>query len=294
MDTETIKEVIQDLKKMGVFWLGFTGGEPLLNKDIVKITESIGDDCAVKLFTTGCTLTANLASDLKRAGLFSVSVSLDHWKEQVHDQWKGYPGAFKTALRAIEIFKNLGGVHIGVSAVISKEMIKSGDIEEFLQFLTRLEIHEAWLSETKPSVEGFWNRDLIITEEERLKLLKIQDRYNKQGKMTVNYLGHFEGKEHFGCNAGHKMVYVDAFGEVSPCVFIPMTFGNVREKSIQTILKEMRANFPSEDSCFINKNYSLIQKYYRGSSPINREDTLRMMEEVRFGPLSKFFKLYYK
>ena len=24
------------------------------------------------------------------------------------------------------------------------------------------------------------------------------------------------------------MIYVDAFGEVSPCVFTPMTFGNVR------------------------------------------------------------------
>ena len=78
IDTETIKKVIQDLREMGVFWLGFTGGEPLLQKDIVKITESVGDDCAVKLFTTGCTLTKELARDLKNAGLFSVSVSLDH------------------------------------------------------------------------------------------------------------------------------------------------------------------------------------------------------------------------
>jgi len=294
MDTAMIQKTIQDLKKMGVFWLGFTGGEPLLNKDIVKITETIGDDCAVKLFTTGCTLTSRLASDLKKAGLFSVSVSLDHWKQEEHDRLRGYPGAFQTALRAIEIFKNVGGVHIGVSAVISKEMLKRGKVEEFLQFLASLEIHEAWLSETKPSVESFWSKDLIITEGERLKLLEIQDRYNKQGKMTVNYLGHFEGKEHFGCNAGHKMVYVDAFGEVSPCVFIPMTFGNIRDKSLPTIFKEMRAKFPSEDNCFINKNYGLLQKYYRGSSPLNRQDTLRLMEEVSFGPLSKFFNLYYK
>jgi len=54
MDTPTIKRVIGDLKKLGMFWLGFTGGEPLLNKDIVKITESASGDCAVKLFTTGC------------------------------------------------------------------------------------------------------------------------------------------------------------------------------------------------------------------------------------------------
>jgi sulfatase maturation enzyme AslB (radical SAM superfamily) len=86
MDTATIKRVIQELKEMGVFWLGLTGGEPLLQKDIVEIIESAGDDCAIKLFTTGCTLTKTLALDLMNAGLFSVSVSLDHWKQEEHDK----------------------------------------------------------------------------------------------------------------------------------------------------------------------------------------------------------------
>ncbi len=57
LDTETIIRTIRDLKKMGVFWIGFTGGEPLLNKDIVKITKAVGEDCTAKLFTTGCHLT---------------------------------------------------------------------------------------------------------------------------------------------------------------------------------------------------------------------------------------------
>jgi MoaA/NifB/PqqE/SkfB family radical SAM enzyme len=294
MDTATIKRIIQDLKKMGVFWLGFTGGEPLLNRDIVEITDSIGDDCAVKLFTTGCTLTKELAADLKRAGLLYVSVSLDHWQEEEYDRLRRYKGAFKTALQAIELFKRLGGIHVGVSAVLSKDMIKRDEVEVFLQFLTELEIHEAWISEIKPSVEAFWNNDLLITEEERVKLVELQDRYNKEGKITVNYLGHLEGREHFGCNAGCKMVYVDAFGEVSPCVFTPMTFGNVRESSIEAIYREMKGYFPSEESCFINKNYSLLRKYYNGHYPICKEDTLKLMQEVSFGPFSRFQQLLYR
>ena len=39
MDTATISRVIADLKSLGVFWLGLTGGEPLLNRDIVRIIE---------------------------------------------------------------------------------------------------------------------------------------------------------------------------------------------------------------------------------------------------------------
>ena len=294
IDTQTIKKVIKDLKELGVFWLGFTGGEPLLQKDIVELTECAGDDCAVKLFTTGCTLTKQLAKDLKNAGLFSVSVSLDHWQEEKHDKVRRYPGAFQTALKAIEIFKDVGGIHVGVSAVLSRDMIKKNQVEEFLDFLIGMEIHEAWLSECKPSIEEFWTDDLVISEKERLNLVKLQDRYNKAGKITVNYLGHFEGKEHFGCNAGHKMVYVDAFGEVSPCVFIPISFGNVSEMPIKTIFEEMRKLFPSQDTCFINKNYGIIQKYYRGTAPLGIQESVKVAEDACFGPRPRFFELQYR
>jgi len=293
MDKDTIIKTAQGLKEMGVVWLGFTGGEPLLNKYIVEIADSISGDCAIKLFTTGCTLTEGLASDLKNAGIFSVSVSLDHWTEEKHDAGRGYKGAFKEALKAIDIFKSLG-MDVGVSAVLSREMIRNNQTEEFLHFLISLGINEAWLSEVKPSVEAFWNEDVVITEEDRIKLVKLQDRYNKEGKITVNYLGHFEGKECFGCNAGHKMVYVDAFGDVSPCVFTPMRFGNVQQQSIRDIFAGMKRHFPSENGCFINKNYRLLGKYSGGQTVLDETATLKMMEEVRFGPLSSFSQLYYR
>ena len=288
MDKETIKSVAGQLKRMGVVWIGLTGGEPLLNKDIVEITESIAGECAVKLFTTGCTLTREKARDLKSAGLFSVSVSLDSSSEEDHDQVRRYPGAFKQALKAIEIFQSIGGVHVGVSSVLSRGMIRDGKVESFLKFLKGLDIDEAWLSEVKPSIEAFWNEDLIITEADRLTLVDLQDRYNSEGKMTVNYLGHFEGRECFGCNAGHKMVYVDAFGEVSPCVFTPVSFGNVQTESLTTIVTAMTRLFPSEDTCFINKNFRLLARYSSGNKTLSKQDTIKMLSEVDFGALSRF------
>jgi MoaA/NifB/PqqE/SkfB family radical SAM enzyme len=291
METEAIIRLIQDLKSMGVFWIGFTGGEPLLNKDIVRITESAGNDVAVKLFTTGCTLTKQRASDLKNAGLYSVSVSLDHWTDEVHDRIRGYPGAFRTALNAIDIFKDLGDVHVGVSTVVSPTMLRNRQVEQFLKFLESLDIHEAWLSEPKPSIESLWNEDAVITEAERVELCRLQDHYNKKGTMTINYLGHFEGKEHFGCTAGNKMVYVDACGNVSPCVFLPVSLGNVKESSIRQIYAKMKPRFPTENRCFVNANYRLVQKNYHNEVPMNESDTQKMLEEVQFEPLSRFFQL---
>ena len=293
MSTETIIDLIHELKQMGVFWLGFTGGEPLLNRDIVRITEAASDECAVKLFTTGCTLTRQRADDLKQAGLFSVSVSLDHWKEVEHDRVRRYPGAFRTAINALNMFKAVGGIHVGVSAVISKDMIRQRQVEEFLSFLETLEIDEAWLSEAKPSIPEMWSDAFVLGEDERIRLCHLQDRYNRKGKMTVNYLGHFEGKEHFGCSAGNKMVYVDACGSVSPCVFLAVSFGNVHQKSMKDIYAELKRVFPTEDSCFVNKNLGLLQKYSHGRTPLSEKDTLAMMEEIRFGPMARFFQLHY-
>ena len=56
-----------------------------------------------------------------------------------------------TALRAIELFQAVGGLHVGVSAVLTREMIRGGQVEELLAFLAGLDIHEAWLSEVKPA-----------------------------------------------------------------------------------------------------------------------------------------------
>ncbi len=152
--------------------------------------------------------------------MFSVSVSLDHWEAETHDRGRGYPGAFAEALRAIEIFKS-AGLDTGVSAVLTKDMIRTGQAGRLLDYLGTLGIDEAWLSEAKPSSRPFWKEDGVCSEADRRALVELQDRSNRNGGPVVNYLGHFEGPENFGCNAGTKMIYIDAFGEVSPCVFTP-------------------------------------------------------------------------
>lgn len=292
MDTSTIIDIGKKLIDMGIFWLGFTGGEPLLNPDLVKITKSLGDRCILKCFSTGMGLTTALASELRDAGLYYFSISLDHYQETVHDNIRAYNGAYKAALQAIEILKKLGNVHVSVSAVFSKEMVENRELMRFIRFVESLDIHELWLSENKPAVVSLCRTDSIITPQQRRSLVAFQDQYNKTGKMTLNYLNHFEGKEHFGCNAGHKMVYIDAFGRVSPCVFIPMSFGNVRDQSIDKIFYNMKTRFPSEDCCFINKNYERIAKTDH-SLPLGPQQSLDLLKNIQFGPYGAFFKAFY-
>lgn len=290
LNRDEILAAIDTLADAGVFWLGLTGGEPLLAPSLCEIVAHASRRCSVKLFTTGCRLTPALAADLKRAGLFSVSVSLDHWDEATHDRGRRYPGAFRDALQAITTFKD-AGLDTGVSAVLSKEMLERGEVARFLGFLEELGVHEIWLSETKPAVPHFFDESLLITDAERRELIELQDRHNRLPGATLNYLGHFESAEHFGCTAGRKMVYVDAFGEVSPCVFVPMTFGNVRARPLGDILAEMRGLFPLGSSCFIDEHYAALRPH-AAALPVGAERSAEIMRQVRCTPRGRFFGLH--
>ena len=289
LDTETILETVRRLQDMGVFWIGLTGGEPLLHVDLPRVVRAINERACSKLFTTGASLTPEKVRALGDAGLDSVSVSLDHWNEEAHDRARNTPGAYRAALSAIHLFRSDGRIHVGVSAVFPQAMLLPGAVTRYLDFASSLGVHEAWLSEAKPAPgAGF---DGVITRAQRAMLISMQDAWNAKGGMTVNYLGHFEDAAHFGCSAGNKMVYVDAFGEVSPCVFIPMTFGNVRERPVNDIVSDMRRRFPTDESCFINRNAAALAPHMHGGVPIPRDMSESILDSLRFGAKPRFFEL---
>jgi len=298
LDAHEVRAAIADLIDAGVVWLGLTGGEPLLRRDLPELVALGGDRCEMKLFTTGMGATPALAAALADAGLGSVSVSLDHWEEEAHDRGRGYPGAWRAALGAIEAFLATTRLHVSISAVLPREAMRGTEaIERMLAFAGTLGVHELWLSEAKPAVASLWDPALILTEEERRAVAGFQDQWNarirRQGHgITLNFLGHFEGAEQFGCNAGRKMVYVDPFGEVSPCVFLPCSLGNVRERPLGDIIADMWRRFPSEDRCFANRNWPLVKGLSGGALPMAADRTAAMLERVSFRPLSAFNQRY--
>jgi MoaA/NifB/PqqE/SkfB family radical SAM enzyme len=299
LDAVELRRVVNDLVESGVVWLGLTGGEPLLRPDLPALVALGRGRCAMKLFTTGMGVTRPLACELRDAGLFSVSVSIDHWDPEVHDQGRGFPGAWRHAVAAVETFLKAGGLHVGISAVLSRESIRRTEVvERFLAFAQELGVHELWLSETKPVVASLFDEALVLGEDERRAIAGWQDRWNdgvRQARrgVIVNYLGHFEGAEHFGCNAGRKMLYVDPFGEVSPCVFAPFSLGNVREWPLAELIADTWGRFPTEDRCFINRNWPLVAAESGGRLPLYRDASLAMLSKVRFGQRSAFNRRYF-
>ena len=99
-----IKRVASVFLQLGVKKLRLTGGEPLLRRDIVEIVAGLAELNGVEdlAITTNGSRLAEHASDLKKAGLKRITVSLDSIDPQVFREMNGGRGELEVVLRGIE------------------------------------------------------------------------------------------------------------------------------------------------------------------------------------------------
>jgi len=286
-------QTIHSLQEMGTYHFSLTGGEPLLRQDLTDIISSIDCRSIVKLFSTGYSLTKEKAKALKEAGLFSINISLNNKDSRKHDAGCHYNGAFDIALKAIQYSKAVSLITC-VATIVTKERIHSGEIFRFLEFMKELSVDEVTIFEPVPVGKLAFCDDAVLRESERNFLKSLHKEANKAQNNKYPRIFSFpyiESSEYMGCGAGCTRLHVTALGEVLPCDFIPITFGNIQEENIETIWGKMRKTFkkPSR-SCFAIDNYKLLRKSDNSSSGIMDSSLLFMNENiVRGGGLPEFY-----
>ena len=84
-------------------------------------------------------------------------------------------------------------------------------------------------------------RDLVLSPDDRAAIRELVKAQNASptgpavmGQSWVN------SPEGFGCFAGFYQLYVSANGDVAPCDFTPISFGNVRDEPLGKIWRRMR------------------------------------------------------
>jgi Fe-coproporphyrin III synthase len=113
------KALIDDLAEFGSPVILFSGGEPLIRKDIldlIRYATEKGRRAVVS--TNGTLITAPVAEKLKEIGLSYVGISLDGL-EQVHDAFRGFSGTFSRVMEAIKNCVNVG-LKVGLRFTINK------------------------------------------------------------------------------------------------------------------------------------------------------------------------------
>jgi len=103
---EDIKQNLHDLKRLGVKFIDFTGGEPLLHRDLPEILAIAKHMGFVTSVTTNTLLYPKYAKDL--AGKIDLlHFSLDSAYKERHDRSRGVR-CFDKVLESIEVAKSLG------------------------------------------------------------------------------------------------------------------------------------------------------------------------------------------
>lgn len=105
-DFETIKHNLKDLRRLGVKYIDFTGGEPLLRQDVAEIYAEAKRQGFVTSMTTNTILYPKKAEEMR--GLIDfLNFSLDGGDAETHDQSRGVK-IFDTLVESVKIAISLG------------------------------------------------------------------------------------------------------------------------------------------------------------------------------------------
>ena len=123
LTTSEWKRVIEECLQLGVQLVTFTGGEPLLRRDLEELVASVPPHLAVVLFfSNGLALTEERLCSLKKAGVYAIQLSLDSADPDAHDAMRGAPGAFRAVERAARMAVE-AGLPVGISTYASNESV---------------------------------------------------------------------------------------------------------------------------------------------------------------------------
>ncbi|MCF8028332.1 MAG: 12,18-didecarboxysiroheme deacetylase [Desulfobacteraceae bacterium] len=119
LTTNEGKALIDDLAGMGVPVLLFSGGEPLMRKDMPELAQyAVEKGMRAVISTNGTLIDAKTAGILKDIGLSYVGISLDGSRD-INDRFRGVDGAFDQALEGIRNAKE-AGIKVGLRFTINR------------------------------------------------------------------------------------------------------------------------------------------------------------------------------
>jgi len=111
--------LIDDLADFGVPVILFSGGEPLMRRDLVDLASyAVKKGMRAVISTNGTLITPKKAQELKQIGLSYVGVSLDGMAE-INDRFRGKKGAFEEALAGIKNCQEVG-LKVGLRFTINR------------------------------------------------------------------------------------------------------------------------------------------------------------------------------
>jgi AdoMet-dependent heme synthase len=133
------RALIDQIAEMQVPIFVLTGGDPLKRADVFELIEYAAGKGVKVALTPSATplLTREAVFKLKEAGLVRLGISLDGSTAEIHDAFRGLPGAWARTIQAVE-WANEAGIPIQVHTTISRH--NAHDLDNLCALFEKLAI----------------------------------------------------------------------------------------------------------------------------------------------------------
>lgn len=268
-----LRKLSDEADALGLCQFCISGGEPLIFKDLDEVIAALQPDkFHLAMSTNGHFMTPEMAKRLKAAGLDKVKISLDDFDEKKHDENRKSGGAYQKAISAM-LNAKAAGLSVVIQTVITHQNCRTDRLYRMAEFAQQNDFTVDMLI---ARATGAWEgkHEVLIDEADAEFLRKAHERYPVLHRDTFPSFGIDKG-----CGCVDSTLHVTQYGDVTPCVYIPIAIGNIFSESLAGIIKRGQSIkcfkkysalcLSGEDRGFIDKYMS---KSYGKPLPIPWQD----------------------
>ncbi len=242
LTTDEWLRVLQEARALGATQLGFSGGEPLVRKDLeVLVAEAKRLGYYSNLITSGIGMDEARLAALKQAGLDHIQLSFQASSRELND----YIGGAKSFLRKLTMARLIKRFDYPMVLNVVIHRYNIDHIDQILDMAEEVEADYVELASTQYYGWAFLNRAQLMptrTQVERAQATAHAYQERLKGRMQIFYVvpDYFENRPK-PCMSGWGAVFmaIAPDGTVLPCHAarqLPgLTFPNVREASLEWI-----------------------------------------------------------
>ena len=240
-------ENVRKMRDFGIVAWAVEGGEPLLRFERLEAVLAEIAGLEVWVNSTGHDATPEKIrrlAELKVTGIMSSIHSID---AHTHDEFTGVAGSWRRALDFLRDCRE-AGMLVGFNTVLSDREVVEGGIDSIMDLAGENDCDYVQL--IHPKACGAWmgkQFDASLHAEAVRVACEAQRKYNSAKSRIPTILTaqvYEESPEMLGCCCGGiDRFYVGASGEVQPCEFVNISFGNLAEVPFETAYARMRKAF---------------------------------------------------
>lgn len=266
LNTEEALHLIDRLAEFGSPILVFTGGDPMMRRDLfdlIAYANEKGLRCSLTPTATALPTEARLRN-AQEAGIRRLALSLDAPTPEVHDAFRQVEGSWERTMRILRNAQSVG-LSAQVNTTVSKHNLdllpdmvpfvkEVGAVQWSVFFLVptgRAQV--PWMISAEEHEQVFnWLYDLSkeapfdikATAAPMYRRVAIQRKKAEQGNgKPVTFQGagfqYADGlnRPTKGVNDGNGFLFISHLGEIMPSGFLPISAGNVREHDVVDIYR---------------------------------------------------------